>query len=214
VGRVSDLVAEVLAEGEFDATDAQALRALTRRHRKMVVRARCFRKTVSVGPTVALQRDYALPTDLFEIFEVTVDGVTYGNARHVDLSTEAQGTLWLAGPGGVSTEEEDTAGVGTLALIPTPGDGGSVVNVRGAFSPPDLSVSDDTTLKITPDFDDALAAGAIGSLMRRGTGDFRADIAQSFEQEWSDACEELRRQTNRRYRGPGPTMIRVLGYNA
>lgn len=215
MGRVQDLVTEVLAEGEFDATDAQALRALTRRHRKMVVRAECYRKTVPVGPTVADVRDYALPADLRGIYSVTVGGITYGDGRHVDISSQAQGLLWLSGPGGIVAAEEDSSGLGELALIPTPSSpGGDTIDVRGFFAPPDLDVGDDSTLKIPSDYDDALAAGAIATLMRRGTGDFRSDIAQPFESEFSDACEELRRQVKRAVHGSGPAQIRVAGYNA
>lgn len=42
----------------------------------------------------------------------------------------------------------------------------------------------------------------------------RADLAQTFEQTFSDACEELRRQVERKYRGSGPQQIRVQGFNA
>jgi hypothetical protein len=212
VGRVQDIVDAILTEGGFDATQAQALAWTSARHRKMVVRARCYRKTASIGPTVALTRDYALPTDLRGIFEVTVAGVTYGNGHHVDISTEAQGRLWLCGTGGVTAPEETAAGLGELALIPTPSTGGDDVSVRGFFSPPGLLTTDDTTLKVSDDYDDALIAGGIATGYRRLLA--RPDLAGPFETDFGNACEELRVDTNRKYRGPGPAQIRVVGYNA
>jgi len=50
--------------------------------------------------TVANTRDYALPSDLVEVLEVSVDGMPYGRATHTDLSYGAQGWLLLDGIGG------------------------------------------------------------------------------------------------------------------
>jgi len=177
------------------------------------VRARCFRKTVSLGSTVANQRDYALPTDLRGIFEVTVAGITYGDARHVDISSQFQGLLWLCGTGGVVAPEEDSSGLGELALIPTPGTAGDDIAVRGFFAPPDLLTADDTTLKIPSDYDEALKEGGIAALMSGALGDFRSDLAQDHEQKFQQGCEELRVDTNRRY-SSSPAQLRVVGYNA
>lgn len=211
MGRVQDIVDDILNEGGFDATPAQALRWATRRHRRLVVRARCYRKTVSIGLTVASTRDYALPTELRGIFSVTVAGVTYGDGRHSDISAEAQRRLWLCGTGGVTTDEEDANGLGELALIPTPTTGGSDIAVRGFFAPPDLSLSDDTTLKSPSDYDDVLVAGGIGTGYRRLLA--RPDLAGPFEQEFGNGCEELRLDTKKKYRKQGPATIRVAGVN-
>jgi hypothetical protein len=206
------MVDDVLNEGGFDATPAQALRWLTRRHRRLVVRSRCYRKTASIGPTVALTRDYALPVDIRGIFEVDVAGVRYGDGRHSDISAQAQSRLWICGTGGVTTDEEDANGLGELALIPTPDTGGSTITVRGFFAPPDLLTADDTTLKSPSDYDDVLVAGAISTAYRRLLA--RPDLAGPFEQDFGNGCEELRVDTNRKYRGQGAVQMRVIGYNA
>jgi hypothetical protein len=106
---VQGLVDQVKTEAQFDVTDTAALAWLDRRHKKMVVRARALRKTVSIGPSVASQRDYALPSDLVEVLEVSVDGLPYGRATHTDLSYGAQGWLMLDGIGGVVASEETAA---------------------------------------------------------------------------------------------------------
>lgn len=212
MGRVQDLVDALKVQGGFDVTDPVALGLLSARHRRMVVRARCYRKTVSIGPTVATIRDYALPTDLRGIFEVTVAGLTYGDGRHTDISAQAQSLLWLCGTGGVTAPEEDVSGLGELALIPTPTSGGSDIAVRGFFSPPALDVSLDSTLKVPEEYDEKLVDGAIGTAYRRLLA--RPDLAGPFETDFSNACEELRIATKHKYRRQGPAEIRIVGYNA
>lgn len=218
---VQDLVTAVISEGGFDPGDVSGsppssptvLRWLTNRHYKMVSRSKCYRKTVDIGPTVAGQRDYALGEDVVEIYEVLVGGIPYGRGRHVELAQGARGFLLLDDPdAGLMTAEESATGAREIALFPTPGTSGVSITVRAAWLPGELSVSDDATLRIPPDFRDALIAGGIATGLRRI--EQRADLAAPFESEYSDACEELRRQVSRRYRGTGPAQIRVQGYNA
>jgi hypothetical protein len=208
---VQGLVDQVKTEAQFDVTDTAALAWLDRRHKKMVVRARALRKTVSIGPSVASQRDYALPSDLVEVLEVSVDGLPYGRATHTDLSYGAQGWLMLDGIGGVVASEETASGDAEIALYPTPTQAGLTVTVRGVFRPSDLLVGTDSTIKVPDEFLDSLVSGAIATGLQRQ--EYRPDLAQSFEQDFSDACEEWRRQVRRRYRGAGPTTIRIQGVN-
>lgn len=211
---VSQLVSDVLTEGSFDADSSQALKWLNRRHRKMVARSRCYRKTTEIGPTVASQRDYAIPADVVEILEVTVAGMPAGRARHVDLALGALSYVILSGDGRVLAPEESATGAAEIGLYPSPDTAGQSIQMRAAFLPPDLATGDDTTLKIPQDFTETLVSGAIAWGLRVAPGDFRADLAQSFEQEFNDGCEELRRQVARRYRATGPSQIRVQGVNA
>jgi hypothetical protein len=54
-------------------------------------------------------------------------------------------------------------------------------------------------------------SGAIATGLQRQ--EYRPDLAQAFEQDYENACEEWRRQVRRRYRGAGPTAIRIQGVN-
>lgn len=209
---VQQLVDDVLVEASFDATPAQALRWLSRRHAKMVARSRCFRKTVSIGPTAVDVRDYSLPVDVVEVYSITVAGIPYGKASHVALEQGARGFITLSGDGGVAVGDEDAAGLREVALYPTPMTAGDTIEVRAAFLPPDLVVGTDSTIKIDLDFADALVAGAIATGLRRI--EHRGDLAAPHEQEFADGCEELRRRVQRRYRGAGAAQIRIVGVNA
>ena len=209
---VQDLIDQVKTEAQFDVTDPAALAWLDRRHKKMVVRARAYRKTVTIaGGTVASQRDYPLPSDLVEVLEVTVGGLPYGRATHADLSYGAQGWVVLSGIGGVISSEEDASGGSEIALYPTPTTSTDPILVRGIFRPSDLVVGSDSTIVVPDEFLDSLVSGAIATGLQRQ--EYRPDLAQSFEQDYESACEEWRRQVRRRYRGAGPTQIRIQGVN-
>jgi len=207
---VQGLIDSVKSEAQFDVTDPQALTWLDRRHKTMVLRARALRKTTSLV-TVANQRDYALPADIVEIMEVNVDGLPYGRATHTDLSYGAQGWVALSGIGGVVASEEDSSGGPEIALYPTPTQAGLSVLVRGVWRPSSLAVGNDATLIVPDEYQDALISGAIATGLKRQ--EYRPDLAQGFEQEFDNACEEFRRRTARRYRGGGPATIRIQGVN-
>jgi hypothetical protein len=214
---VAQLVAQVLEEGQFDATNAQALRWLTVRQRQLCRRSKWYRKTLSIGPTVDGQASYALPAEVVEILMVEVDGYVYGHMRHQDPSEAAKGWIWLGGSGGIAGRQDSSAGEQQLWIFPTPYAGGSLepgkaVSVYAVVRPPDLVEGDDTTLVIPGEYMDALVEGAIATAMLR-TED-RPDLAAGHEQIFTTACGELSQQSNRRYRGVGPAQIRVVGVNA
>lgn len=208
---VQGLIDQVVTEAQFDVTSDAALAWLDRRHKKMVVRARAYRKSVSVGPTVSGTSDYALPTDLVEVLEVSVGGLPYGRGTHTDLAYGAQGWLVLDGIGGIVSSEETASGGAEIALYPTPTTNGTAITVRGVFRPASLTVGVDTTILVPDEFLDSLVSGAIATGLARQ--EYRPDLAQSFEQDYESACEEWRRQLRRRYRGAGPTPIRIRGVN-
>jgi hypothetical protein len=212
---VQQLVDTVRARGAFDTTDPVILDALNDRHQKMVARSRCYRRTINpgTGSTVANQRDYSLGSDVVELLEVSVGGIVYTRGWHTDIASSAQNWLLLDGAGGIIAPEEDSEGALEVALIPTPTDV-QTLTARAALLPPDLVVGTDTTIKAPRDFHEALIAGAISALLTSNIGDFRADIAQTFEGIFVDGCHELRAQVDRRYRGSGPAQIRIQGVNA
>lgn len=214
---VAELVQQVLEDGQFDATSAQALRWLNVRHKQMCARARNYRKALNLGPTVAGQDVYSIPAAVVEILQVTVGSYVYGAARHTDFAEGATGYLWLGGIGGIAGRDDTASGEPVLKLFPIPTSGavpeaGAALTVLAAVTPPELAEGDDTTLKIPAEYTDALVAGAIATGLRRM--EHRADLATTHEQIFTEGCTELLRATNRRFRGSGPALIRVQGLNA
>lgn len=214
---VAQLVEQVIDEGQFDASNAQALRWLTVRQRQMCRRSKWYRKTLSVGPTADGQATYTLPDEVVEVLMVLVDGKVYGHLRMQDPPEGALGWVWLGGTGGIAGRADSDSGEQQLQLFPAPLAGGQLepgkpISVYAVCRPPDLSEANDATLVIPGEYMDALVSGAIATGMLR-TED-RPDLAGNHETVFVNACGELAQQSNRRFRGVGPAQIRVVGVNA
>ena len=215
-GTVGELVANVLSEASFDATEAQALQWLSRKHELMVVRAKCFRQKIQIGPTVSEQAQYAVPARVVEIRELKVANVPYGTGKHRDIAENELGYIWLDGiyvaaGGGLEVRDYDESGNSLVTLVPTPTEAGLEVTLSAVCRPEPLVIGQ-AGVRIPPEFYDALVAGAVATGLQRLES--RPDLAQSNEAIFTAGCLELLRQTNQRYRGSGPAQIRVVGLNA
>ena len=214
---MAETVAQVVANirSMFDVDDATALRALDRRHKRMCARSRCYRKTVAVGTTTAGTAFYAV-AGVIELYSLNVGGVPYGKARHPDVYGYSQGTLLWCGPAGsgLIVADADSGGVNGVTLIPTPGTSGVAITSFAAVEPPDLTLDGSAggTFKVDSDLVEGVEAGAMAALA--DTTDEREDLATRMDGKFDVACEEQRRRTARRFRGPGPSQIRVQGINA
>jgi hypothetical protein len=198
------LVQDILTEGSFDASEAQALRWLDRRHKRMVARSRCYRGSHSVtwpSGAGALVPFFTLPTDVTEVISLTVDGVMWMAGRPGDRSaTVTDGGVFVP----VASSQGQFGGY-RLELNPVP-EPGQFVQAEVVRMPPGLTI--DGVLQVDADFFDDLVAGALATALAR-PNEARPDLARAYEQQFADGCEELRRRVNRRYRGAGPARIRV-----
>ncbi len=214
---VKSLVERVLEDGGFDAPESKALGWLTERQRLMCSRSGCYRRTASIGPTVAGQRDYALPSDVVQLLEVLIEGLPYEPGRSSDLAAGTRGWLMLLGEGGLAVRDDTESGQTMLAIYPTPQVGvapepGASVEVRAVCRPPDLVIGEDSTLKVPGEYTAGLVSGAIATGLTRL--EKRADLATPFLTEFEAACAELERQTNAEFLQTGPAEIRIAGFNA
>jgi len=208
---VASLVSNVLTETAFDVPEPQALGWLSRAQRKMCARTGAYRKRITLATTVAEKGSYAVPPEVSEILQVDVEGTLYGFVRRYDASVQAPVFIWEGATMGWhgAGRDDDEEGNPELMLYPVPSEGGSLIEIWAVCVPPALSSTDDTTLKIPPDFYDALVSGAIATGYLRVEG--RADLAAPHASIFNEACTELRKQVNRRFRGAGPTFIRLQG---
>lgn len=211
---MADTVQTLLDEivSVVDVTQAEALTALNRRHKAMVAHARSFRKQVAVGNTVAGQAFYTL-TDIIELYALEIAGAPYTKARRPDIFGYAQGVVsWEGLTGtGLIVEDANASGVQGLTLIPTPTTSGSAIVAYAAIKPADLVAGDAAAaIKVDDDFFNALVEGATATyLARQGEG-----TPGELEARFDAACEKMRRRARRRFRGPGPSQIRIIGLNA
>lgn len=207
---VATLIAEVREEGQFDATEAQALNWLNRRHRFMVAGARSFRRRVPTGFTVAGVQDVLVPAGIVEVYDVWVNGEHRVRIPRQDAQAAQNGTLSYSGPS-FYAEAADAGGVEYLLLLPAPTANGQPVEIYAAMFPPDLQASDSASaLKVDLDLYDALVSGAISTGLLRL--EQRQDLAAPHEQAFVNGVEMLKRRVQRRYR-PGPKQIRIAGVN-
>jgi hypothetical protein len=190
---VTGLQDALINEASFDITATQALAWINRRWRLMIGRARAYRKTLTIGPTVAATAFYPVPGAI-EVFEVAVDNAPYGRGRRGDPYQESQGSLRWSG----------------ITLIPIPVRAGLPITAFAALEPPDLTAdaAGDTLLTTILDgeFIEPLIAGAMATGYRR---EGNLGLARDNDAMFDAAADELLRITRRRFRGPGPTQIRT-----
>jgi len=209
---VSGLQDAIVNEASFDVTPTQALAWINRRWRSMVGRARAYRKTLTVGTTTANVAFYPL-TGVLEVYEVTVAGIPYSRGRRGDPYFNTQGELAWTGMGegrGLFVPDANASATRGVTLVPTPADTGSAISAFAALEPPDLTADStgDTLLAavIDGEFVEALIAGAMAIGYRR---EGNLGLARDNDQMFDSGSDEFMRITRRRYRGPGPTQIRV-----
>jgi hypothetical protein len=205
---VTGLQDALINEASFDITATQALAWINRRWRLMIGRARAYRKTLTIGPTVAATAFYPVPGAI-EVFEVAVDSAPYGRGRRGDPYQESQGSLRWSGTGLFVPDATATA-VRGITLIPIPVRAGLPITAFAALEPPDLTAdaAGDTLLTTILDgeFIEPLIAGAMATGYRR---EGNLGLARDNDAMFDAAADELLRITRRRFRGPGPTQIRT-----
>jgi hypothetical protein len=205
---VTGLQDALINEASFDITATQALAWINRRWRLMIGRARAYRKTLTVGPTVAATAFYPVPAAI-EVFEVTVGGAPYGRGRRGDPYQDSQGSLRWSGTG-LFVPDATASAVRGITLIPVPDTAGLAITAFAAVEPPDLTpdATGDTLLATILDgeFVEPLIAGAMATGYRR---EGNLGLARDNDAMFDAGCDEFLRITRRRFRGPGPTQIRT-----
>lgn len=203
---VSVLVSQIKTEAGFDITDDQALRWLNARHRKMLARSHYLKARVSLGTTVAGQAYYPFDSDIVEIYDLDVGGVSYTRIGRDDADSAARGRLRITR---AFYPDHDATGATRITLYPAPSTGGVAIEAYAAIQPPDLTLTDYP--KVPVDFQDALVEGAIATGMARDIE--QVAVADRFEARFDAACQELRRRAAGRVRGD-VVQMRIVGINA
>lgn len=197
------LVDEFLSQWGFDVDEAEALKWLDRRHKKMVRRSRCHLQTVAVGTTSAGVGDYALKA--VEVLQVTVDGVQYGKAPRDAQLAYTRGLLtWRPRTNGLFVSTADSSGASEIGLIPPPTTSGLAIVAFAAMPASDLELG--SSLLIDEDFHEVLQEGMAATGYARDAEQLPA--ADRCELRFDNGCEEYRREVKRRMRS-GPAQIRT-----
>lgn len=206
---VSDLVAEVIAQGAFDAVTGDVLKWFNRRHKEMVNAARGYRKTLTIGTTVAGTQTYNVPAGVVELTDITVAGISWGHGRLTDIAAGANGWLWLDAQGGLIVGSASSGGASQIALVPAPSTtGDAIMAPNAAVSPPDLVIDNSVPLVIDDDMIEGLMAGVFATALGR-PNEARPDLAGAQLAIFEQKKAEYSRRVARRLRGAGPSRIRI-----
>jgi hypothetical protein len=207
---VSAVVGEILAQGSFDLSQAEALAILNRRHKQMCARSRCRRdgRAATRDAAVGAAASYAAPAGLLDMTQMLVASVEYRKAKRQDIEAMVAGTLPLSGTGGVFVDYADLAHPVQWLVYPDPTP--TAVTVYGTYDPPDLLIDNSVAFAVDADMVEGLMAGVFSTALSR-PGEARPDLAGLQEQLFMAACEELRGRVARRNRGGGPAQIRLSG---
>jgi hypothetical protein len=136
--------------------------------------------------------------------------------KTITIGSTTNGTAFYA-VGGVLelVADASSAAVKGVTLIPTPTSTGLAITGFAATEPPDLT-NDGTgdallAAQLDGEFVEALIDGAMAIGYRR---EGNIGLARDNDAVFDAACGEFLRITKRRFRGPGPTGIRVEGAGA
>jgi hypothetical protein len=207
---VAELLDQVKVECGFDLSDAQLLRALNQRHRKMVSESGCLTRP-SEFSTVAGQSRYPMADGVVQVWDLTVAGAKWERVGREVLQglTASRGYLASGSGGGVYAEDFDDTGAPLVWLFPTPDVVLPVVAMASVL--PDDLAADGTagTLRIPAEFNVDLVAGTIGDLLARTDQRPEAGV---FTQQCDAATQKLQRRIKRRLKG-SVGQVRVVGYH-
>lgn len=201
-------------EAVNDASNAQALTALNRAYREMVVRARWRTAEKSLGTTVSGTATYALSAgDAAAVQDV--EKLRVGSGSFVDWSYVGQTDLWelkggrrrLVGAGGVFARYDDASGNVGLELYPAPTTSGDAILALVALEPVDLAADTDAVI-VPDDLAERIADGAIARLLKR----LDEDTAQAndFLASFNEGVDLLSQRAKGRF-GEGPFRVQVAG---
>lgn len=195
----------------LDLTTTEATDLLNEGYRELCARSEWLRATsTAAGPTVVDQSEYTLPSDLYRVLKVFVDGRPYYGADETTVAHIEANNLSYSAPSGSHLYwlNGDGTGADRLSLHPAPGEAGLTIALRYVRRPTALTTADEP---LTPrEFDRAIIdyAGYLAySLLEDDEGMADVRLAR-FERK----VEELRRLRNSRG-GRAPIQMRVIGHH-
>lgn len=217
-----------------DLTDAEANRLLNDGHKELCVRAEWTRATFDIGPTVAGQRDYAIPPAItagqddgsaeeggaegeetvergavYRPLRVWVAGALYTPTSDEEIDGILGDRLRLKASG-LWWLSEDEDGVEEFSLYPTPSQSGLSVVARCIVFP--LNLREDTDVFQPPeDFHQA----PIYYAAARSLGGSEDDLeARAYYMDQYDGLVGRLKRLRKSRTGMGPVRMRLEGHTA
>ena len=220
--QTDELIAAVRDQGGFDKTslatsETVILSWLNARYRELVAESGFVKGVRDLGPTVAGQKEYALPDSIVRVTRLragslrpfapmALDDLWELHAGHATLESGTDGAY-------AETWRED----GTESVMIYPEPSAEADQPLGADETieavcvvlPTALAAGDTGPVVPDDFHEAIVDGAIAMGLLRDDGS--AALAAPFEERFQAAIVRLKRRATGRV-GKGPVQARVAGY--
>lgn len=148
----ADLVAQFSGAeaGGFDFDPAQTASLLNEGLKRFAARSEWMKAEVSLGPTVAGQEQYGLPTNVVKLRGLAVAGAPYTAVDVLTLWQYKVSGLPRRVVGAYAERFNDDGNLKTLSLFPIPDTAGIAINGLAVITPDDLSGND--KLPFPPEF--------------------------------------------------------------
>lgn len=215
--QTDDMIAAVRDQGGFDTTSLATsqtviLSWLNARYRELAAESGFIKGVRNIGPTVAGQKEYALPDSIVRVTRLRV-GTSRPFAPMVldDLWELHAGQATLeSGTDGAFAGSWDAEGVESVTIYPEPSadDAGLTIETVCVVLPTPLAAGG-TGPDVPEDFHESIVDGAIAMGLLRDDGS--AALAQPFEERFQAAIVRLKKRATSRV-GKGPVQARVSGY--
>jgi hypothetical protein len=209
----SEMVTAVKREGGFDTQsasidDATILSWLNESYRRLVGESKWRKSTLELGPTVAGQGQYVVPSDVTDVAALQVAGSQpWLRVSQTDLWEITAGQRTFSGPG-VFAPDYKADGTAVVELSPTPDTAGEAISALASVLPSALTTSPDSSPQVPVDFHQAIVDGAIGLGLHRIYE--RHDAAAPYDARLDAAVQKLERRANSLV-GSGPMRAKIWG---
>ena len=220
--QTDELIAAVRDQGGFDKTslatsETVILSWLNARYRELVAESGFVKGVRNLGPTVAGQKEYALPDSVVRVTRLRVGSLRpFAPMLLDDLWELHAGHATLeSGTDGAFAGSWDAEGVESVMIYPEPSEeADQPLGVDEAIEAvcvvlPSPLVAGGTGPVVPDDFHEAIVDGAIAMGLLRDDGS--AALAQPFEERFQAAIVRLKKRATARV-GKGPVQARVSGY--
>ena len=173
-------------------------------------RSEWYRPTVSIGPTVIGQSDYAFP-DSIRLLRLRVNGIpwTRTSLEQIEDTVAGLGLIEYVSGSGVYAPVTDAAGALSIRLYPTPTTAGQTIAAEVIGKPPAFSTSAETATTVFPDDADRALLDYVCSIYFGSVEDNPA-MRSYYMDRFDEKALELRRLRIGRL-GRGPRRIPIIG---
>lgn len=199
-----------LERAGLDLAGTEARDALNEADRELCIRSEWTRANVAIGPTVADQVAYALPSTVARPLRLWLNGFAYDpsdedTVRRIEageLRLRSRGLWWVS---------HSAAGAESISVYPTPSEAGQEITLLAVVYPASQMTVETDTPNVPADFHRYLLNYV--RAISLGESEDAADLEELHLSKFDEGVARLRQRRISRA-GRGPTMVRISGVTA